>query len=215
MNYNFYKLSQTLIFYYNCDYTFLFAYICRDIKHKNMKRIIMMIVGLMVSGNLYSQVKFDNLILENQQVIYDRVFVIDSLSSVDIGRLLTLNIPKIKNLKNFKKDGDIITAAIEGAIIDYRKCGYTIWNAPTFLAHPFWANVSVLWKDGRYRVTVSNITFKISTGMTSTIEATATTLFSKKRGQIMKDDSDALYKAGRCVDSYLSDLFLFKKSSDW
>ena len=182
-----------------------------------MKTIIMIIATvLLVSSNIYSQVKFDNLILENQQVIYERVFVIDSLKSADIERLLTLNMPKVKNLKNFKKDVDIITATIEGATIDYRKCGYTILNAPTFLAHPFWANVSVLWKDGRYRVTITNITFKFNQDfMGSPLEATTTSLFSKKRGQVMKDDSDNLHKAGQCVDDYLSDLFLFKKSNDW
>ena len=105
-----------------------------------MKKIVVMtIVRMLISSNLYSQVKFDNLILENQQVIYERVFITDSLGSADIERLLTLNIPKTKNLKNFKKDDDIITATIEGTTIDYRNCGYNIFNAPPFLAHPFWA----------------------------------------------------------------------------
>lgn len=56
------------------------------------------------------------------------------------------------------------------------------------------ANVSVLWEDGRYRVTVNNITFKLSSDfMGKPLEATTISIFSKKNGQSMKDDSGALY----------------------
>ncbi|MDP9229727.1 MAG: hypothetical protein M3O67_03520, partial [Bacteroidota bacterium] len=67
--------------------------------------------------------QFDNLKLDKGQVYFEKVYSLDSSDAGSVERLLILNIPKLKDVGDFSKTNDIITAKIKGALIDYKKYG--------------------------------------------------------------------------------------------
>ena len=175
-------------------------------------KTIFTILLLLISSCIFSQIKFDYLKLENSQVIFERVFNLDSLKSSDIEKLLISNVSKVKDFRDFRKDGGIITGKIENAMIDIQKCGFKRMTAPVFLNGSFFCNVSIVWKDEKYKVTISNILFSVP----KWAEFTGTEIFAKKRGTEMKEQNDKLIDSGKCLENYLSELFAFSKGkNDW
>ena len=165
-----------------------------------MKLFIFTVI-LFIPGLLKSQVA-ENLKLENKQIIFEKVYLLDSLEVNNVERLLTLNIPKIQDLTNFSKTNEIIIAKIANATIDYRKYGGKWGNTSVLLNYPFFCNVSIVWKDKKYRVTISNMYF--SGDPIGTIKVSDT--FTSKKGTEL-DNSKIANKAMYYIDSYLSDLF--------
>ena len=175
-----------------------------------MKLFIFTII-LFIPGLLKSQVA-ENLKLENKQIIFEKVYLLDSLEVNKVERLLTLNIPKVQDLTNFSKTNEIIIAKLANATIDYRKYGGKWANTSGGLNYPFFCDVSIVWKDQKYRVTISNMHFsgnplgtvKVSEGFTS------------KKGTVL-DNSKTATKALYYIDNYLSDLFKISTSikNDW
>ena len=104
-----------------------------------------------------------------------------------------------------------ITAKIINTLIDYRKFGGKWGNTSAILNHPFYGDVTVVWKDGKYKVTITNMYFNADgLGLMKCDD-----LFTKSRGTVLKEGDDAV-KTGRYIDLYLSDLFSIKPiSSDW
>lgn len=157
--------------------------------------------------NISKSQVFENLKLENKQIIFERVYIIDSLDSKKIEKLLTLNTPKVQDLTNFNKTDEIIIAKISNASIDYKKYGGKWGNTSTILNYPFFCDISIVWKDQKYRVTASNMYFTgnpIGTVKTSEI-------FTINRGSEF-ENSKIAKRALSYIDNYLSDLFKFNTS---
>jgi hypothetical protein len=179
---------------------------------------------LLLTNYTFSQVKFDYLKLENSQFFFERVYDYDSLSANEIEKMLIMNIPILKNITDFKSNQTIITAKIDGAKIDYKKYGGSIWTIPNFLAFSFYGNVSIIWKDKKFRVTVTNMIFSNenfnkntnqSIFARSLNEYTATDIFTKNKGAEMRTNKK-LEESGIYIQSYLSELFTISTvKKDW
>ena len=154
----------------------------------------------------------ENLKLENKQIVFEKVYVLDSLESSKVEKLLTLNIPKIQDLTGFSKTNEIIIAKIANATIDYRKYGGKWGNTSTILNYPFYCDVLIVWKDQKYRVTISNMYF--SGNPLGTVKLSE--IFTSNKGTEF-DSSKIAKRALYYIDSYLSDLFKISTSTqnDW
>lgn len=155
--------------------------------------------------------QYDNLKLENAQIFFERIYPVDSLKTSDIEKLLLTWVPKLKDVTNFEKAQDIIIVKINNTIIDYKKYGGSWGNTAVFMYHPFFGDVSILWKDGRYKVTVSNMYF-ITAGFGI---MKCSDIFTKKRGTELSTNKNTV-AAGQYIEKYLTDLFLIKQDKkDW
>lgn len=177
---------------------------------KLMKAIIFLVISLMPISSM-AQVA-ENLKLENKQIIFEKVYSLDSLESSKVEKVLTLNIPKIQDLTGFSKTNEIIIAKISNANIDYRKYGGKWGNTSTILNYPFFCDVSIVWKDQKYRVTISNMYF-FSNPLGN---VKASEIFTSDKGTEF-NHSNICTKALYYIDSYLSDLFKISTSTkdDW
>ena len=179
-------------------------------------KIILTTTLLLFTNYTFSQVKFDYLKLEDNQVIFECIYDIDSLSASEIEKVLISTVPSLKNVVNFNNNQSIITAKIKSDKIDYKRYGGKTMTASTFLAWDMDGNVSIVWKDSKYKVTVSNITFtfmNIFTGGSQSM--TITDIFTKKNGAEMRTNTK-LQESGNYVQQHLVDLFkLNKLKKEW
>lgn len=147
--------------------------------------------------------------LENNQVYFEKIYQLDSMPSKKIERLLAFNIPKTKDLTDFLKSPEIITAKLRGVNIDYKKYGGTWVNTPVCIEERFSANVSIVWKDNKYRVTVTNIYFYDHPGIVDDLSTIATVKKGTELGT-----SNSIRKTLYYIDSYIADLFRVDPSSE-
>lgn len=167
------------------------------------------ILYLLIPVATFSQ--SENIKLENHQVIFEKKYVLDSLSADKVKSLLSSKIPIVKGITDYYNGGEVITAKLKNATIDYRVYGGKWATTATYLNYPFDANVSIIWKEGAYKVTVTNIVFRVpALGDIELGEA-----ITSKKGTIFSSNKTSV-KATGYIDNYLSDLFTFKKdSSNW
>lgn len=166
--------------------------------------LFLMIFPFVVQGQ-YSYLK-----LENTQVYFERVFEVDSTNASNIETMLLSEVPNLENLNDFKSSPGIITATIKDARIDYKKYGGTWVNTVTYLKYPFYGNVTIVWKENRYKVTVSSMSILTSNGKFSWSD-----VLTSNRGSEF-DSKEIVIRSGEYIENYLSELFLIKsKSNDW
>lgn len=180
-----------------------------------LKTLLCAIFSFLLSASAFAQSEspYKSIKLENSQVFFEKVYILDSLSATNIERLLIEQIPRVKNLKGFSKSDGIITAKIEDCTIDYKKYGGKWGNTLLYLNHPFFATVSIVWKDGKYKVSMNNMEWHAAGVGT----ATSTDVFTKWGKGKDWDMSKTVLKGGEYVDRYFSDLFAVKNNSkdDW
>jgi len=146
----------------------------------------------------------------NNQIVFEKIYIIDSLKSSQIEEMLISNIPNLSDIYDFQKSSNIITFSIKGVYIDVKKFGLRRMSMNAILAFPMNANISIVWKDGKYKLTTSNITFNVvSFGiqkLTQHILNSDGTLSDKKLD----------IQLGQCVEQTLSEKFTINgKSSNW
>jgi hypothetical protein len=172
-----------------------------------------LLIIVLILFSTFAQAQYTNLKLEDSQFLFEKVYEKDSLSSKDIEKMLINGVPTIKNLKDFYKHNEIITAKLDNVKIDFRKYGGSWGSSPFFLNHPFFANISIVWKDGKYKVTATNLTF--DTGVSAFGVMTCTDIFTKKRGSEIRTNENII-TAGKYIEQYLSELFTISRvKKDW
>lgn len=159
----------------------------------------------------FVQAQYDYLKLENTQIFFEKVYILDTLKSSNIEKLLLTGVPKLKDVTSLERAQDIITVKIRNTYIDYKKYGGKWGNTPAFLNHPFFGDVSIVWKDGKYKVTVSNMYF--NTAGFGIINCSD--ILTKKNGTEVNIGVAATV-AGQYIEKYLADLFLITSSkNEW
>jgi len=146
----------------------------------------------------------------NNQIVFEKIYILDSLKSSQIEEMLISNIPNLSDIYDFQKSSNIITFSIKGVYIDVKKFGLRRMSMNAILAFPMNANISIVWKDGKYKLTTSNITFNVvSFGiqkLTQHILNSDGTLSDKKLD----------IQLGQCVEQTLSEKFIItNKNSNW
>lgn len=170
-----------------------------------MKTIFVLFVVSM--GILETQYQF--LKIENSQVIFEKTYEIDSTGSAEIEKLLLANLPKFKDVSILTKTNDIITAKINSTLIAYKKYGGKWGTTALQLNHPFFADVSIIWKDNKYKVMVTNMRFESSS------------LGIAKVTDLLTNDEETQFserpictKAGTYIEKHLADLFKVDKNAN-
>lgn len=156
--------------------------------------------------------QYENLKLEKGQIVFEKIYFLDSTTVMPIERLLNLSIPKLKDVSEFNKSSDIITAKITDCYIDYKKYGGKWGSTAAVLNHPFFGDVSIVWKENKYRVTVTNMYFNTD-GLG--VMKCSDMLLKKNRSELLK--SKGAISTGIYIEKYLADLFLVSESGndDW
>jgi hypothetical protein len=178
-----------------------------------MKRILQLLM-LLITSTSYSQDvgPYKYLKKENGAVFFERVYDMDSVSAQEVESFLTANLPSIRDFSDFVKTPDVITGKVKDCLVDYKRYGGKWGNTLALLNHPMFANVSIVWKDNKYRVTVNNIYFMTAGLGKMKLDEVVT----KRRGTEF-DPNRTVVSGGIYVEKYLSELFEIEKSkkADW
>lgn len=171
----------------------------------NILLLVLIFAGLDLSAqdSPYKSYKIDN-----GQLIYQQVYECDTMKADAISTMLSSEVPKIKGLKGYYKDGTVITAEFKNAMIDYRMMGGKWGSTPILLNSPFDANVTIEWKDYKYRVTISNIVFHSAFG-----ETDLGSLLTKRKYS-MWDNSNGARQVGDFTERYYTTLFWISPTKD-
>jgi hypothetical protein len=146
----------------------------------------------------------------NNQIVFEKIYLLDSLKSSQIEEMLISNIPNLSDIYDFQKSNNIITFSIKGVYIDIKKFGLRRMSMNGILAFPMNANISIVWKDGKYKLTTSNISFNVvSFGIQK-----LTQHILNKDGTLSEKKLDI--QLGHCVEETLSEKFtITAKNSNW
>jgi len=149
--------------------------------------------------------------MEKGDVFFEKVYNLENTDAASIEHILMNGVPRVKDISGFTKTSDIITAEIKNTLVDYRKYGGKWGTTAVYMNHPFFATVSILWKDNKYKVTVSNMYFNTA-GLG---KMTGGDVFTKRGREF--DHSKIVMRSGEYLEQYLSDLFAFDKlgKSEW
>jgi hypothetical protein len=156
--------------------------------------------------------QYSNLKIDNEQVVFDKIYQADSLEGSMVKSFLISSVPKLKDVKDILVSDEIITAKIRNAEIDFKKYGGKWANTPVFLLHPMNADVSFYWKNGRYRVLLSSIEFLMPT-LGNTREPFKLTDIITKNGTFSTGKMEK--RSGEFLNQYFEDWFTLEKQKDW
>lgn len=154
--------------------------------------------------------QFENFILEDQTVIYQKIFEQDSLTQDQIQEKLYRFIPTVRGLSEYTINKSLIIAKIANNYIDCSKYLPKKEKASIFLNFRHEGQVLIDWKTGRYRLVVKDLTFYLAqySGISLTVYLTKT---NKKEFR----DLRAIKNACTCLDSYFTELFTLKTHKQW
>lgn len=151
------------------------------------------------------------MILANHQVYFEKKYDVDSMNVDQVKTLLSAHVPSVKGIFDYYNGGEVITAKMKDAYINYRAYGGHWASTATFLNYSFTATVSIVWKDGAYKVTVANMVFTAGTLGSVLLEDAVT---RKKTTQFATGNT--ITKSLDYIDKYLADLFALKnKKVEW
>lgn len=170
-----------------------------------MKRFIALLIALVTVSISSIRAQYQYLTHNNGKEVFVCVYDIEGLSENEIEKLLTSSIPRIPGFTDFYKSEGIITGKIENVRLDLDQYGCRKGNTSAMVYNPFFANVVIEWKEGRYRVTMSNMEFR-HRSLGSFRDP-----FSKKDRFLT---SKTILRSGACFEQYFRDLFTLKNTPD-
>ncbi|SHH89603.1 hypothetical protein SAMN05421866_4175 [Chryseobacterium oranimense] len=121
-----------------------------------MNKIITLVI-IFVTTVIYSQEKAFTIV--NKQVSWQKIYE-STKSALEIKKILMTN-GKIK-FNNNESDNNNLSGDISDFIMDFKGAGYTRMGTPNYLSNSskFSGNFKMEFKEGKYRVSISNIKFK-------------------------------------------------------
>ena len=179
-----------------------------------MKKLILL-VALLVSSLGYGQITtYGNFKIENQEIIYQKVFTEDSIT---VQKLETFYKSQT-SIFNVVADAEEVRFDITNLVIDYKKFQFSQVGTPTIIQSGLYTGkVTVGVRAGKYRVTMTNIQLTGDIGYKKiTTNDKLTNYACRNSGTIMSPDW--------CKPNYLGLLdqaftdkcqYVGKKKSDW
>ncbi len=153
--------------------------------------------------------------LSEGEVLWEKIFIADSLNPAEVEKMLFNYLPTISGIKNVAKLGDVIVFDISNFKVDYKKYGGKPINTVMFLNHPLDAKGFVSIKEGKYRITIKNIIFSTYTPQTGFSKITLEEGITRKKGAAFSQ-REILVDAGIYIESTFDDLFKKRVvKSDW
>lgn len=169
-------------------------------KHFNKENTIFLSVNKIPSDTNYQYLK-----KVNNQIIFEKIYFLDSLKIEEVERNLISKISDIHPLQSFKKRSKIISFSLKNVQIDYNKCGLNKLTMNPILGFPLSCNISVIFKDEKCIITASDIIFKVVD-------------FGEQRltdhilnDKLVFDNNTIVTMLGKCVESFFSDEFNFDR----
>ena len=103
-----------------------------------------------------AQTSVSNFQVENNSLIYRQVFEQPATEADLMKQLMT-----IEGISEVKDVDGMLTAKIDGLKVDYKKHGGSWGSTPGVLNFPVFGNLMAEFKDGRYRITISNLKVRL------------------------------------------------------
>lgn len=116
---------------------------------------ILLLVFTFVAVNAFGQsTSYGNFRIDNQQLVYQKVFLNDSISTEKLREYLK-TLPFVSGIE--ESNGEI-KFKLNDLTVDFKKFGFNeVTTAPIIQSGKFSGDVSVDVKEGKYRVTVFNL----------------------------------------------------------
>ena len=129
---------------------------------------------------------FGNFKIDDQELIYQKIFLNDSASAVKLGEYYKT----LPYLSNVTVSGDEVTFDMNDLVVDYKKFQFTQVATPSIIqTGKYSGKATVGVKDGRYRVTVREIVMTGDIGYKKiTAKEPLTSFACKNNGTIMAQD---------------------------
>lgn len=142
------------------------------------------LISLIASGQ--GNTSFGNFRISEQQIIYQKIFLQDSASALKLAEYYKT----LPYLSNVQLSGDDITFDMNDLTIDYKKFQFTQVGTPSIIQTGKYSGKAVVGvKDGKYRVTLSDIQLTGDIGYKKiTAKENLTSFACKNNGTIMAQD---------------------------
>ncbi|HWA32785.1 MAG TPA: hypothetical protein VG737_01580 [Cyclobacteriaceae bacterium] len=154
---------------------------------------------------------FGNFKIVEQEIVYQKIFTQDSIT---VAKLETYY-KALPFVTNVTSSADGLQFEVQDITIDYKKFEFTqVATPPIMQTGKYSGKVAVGVKEGRYRVTLSNIMVTGDIGYKKiTTKEPLTSFACKNSGTILSQDWCRPNMLG-LLDQALTDKFLFRKAKD-
>ena len=186
-----------------------------------MKKILITLLIIIVSYTSYSQEvtnSFENFVIENNGVVYKKVFDLPNQSETELKKNILSFISKVPNVSNVRVIGDEIFGDISNLKVNYKKFGGSYMSTLILLNHSMFGKLIVQTKDNKYRVLIKDIYFIDDVSLLSINSKkemdnrTDFTDFITKNGRTEFRSSNTINKGIGYMNSYFTELFIYSNS---
>lgn len=119
-----------------------------------MKKILLLFT---ISLSIFITAQESAFVISNKQVVWQRIYE-STKTPAEVKSILLAT----GKLKFTGEDTNSLTGEISDFIMDFKGAGYTKMGTPLFLTNnsKYFGNFKIEFKEGRYRVTATNLKFK-------------------------------------------------------
>jgi len=129
---------------------------------------------------------YGNFKLADQEIIYQKIFLQDSISAAKLAAYYT----SLPYLSNVLQSGDEVTFDLNDLTVDYKKFQFTQVGTPNIIQTGKYSGTGVVGvKDGKYRITLSALQLTGDIGYKKiTTKESLTSFAAKNSGTILSQD---------------------------
>jgi hypothetical protein len=174
---------------------------------------------VMISWEIAAQATtYGNFKIDNQKLIFQKVFFEDSITVDKLGDYL-VSLPFVKD---FDRSNNEIKFKVNEFVVDFKKFGFNeVTTAPIIQSGKYFGDGFVDVKDGKYRVTITNLQLTGNIVYKKITDKESLTLYAcRDSGTYISPDWTKPNTLG-LLDKALSDKFQYigevahKRDSDW
>jgi len=179
-----------------------------------MKNFLFLLVLIPCAIFAQSATEYGSFKIQNTEVIYQRVFVQDSITNERLAKFLKT----LPGSSNVEVVGDAVQADLTDFVVDYKKFQFSQVAVPTLIqTGKYSGKVKLEGKAGKYRVTIKSMQVKGDAGYKKiTAPDSFTNYAAVNSGTFLNKDWLKPNTLG-LLDKALTDYFTFKEvdSADW
>ena len=162
-----------------------------------------------------SQPAYGDFRIVNTEIIYQKVFDQPSVTLEKVDSLLKAS----PGITEVSMSGESLTATLTDMVVDYKKFKFPqVTTPPIIQTGRFSGKLTAEAKDGRYRITLEQITMKGDIGYKNIPEPEPMTNYACMKGATILSKDWCRPNMLGVLNQALNDLFAYKvetKSSDW
>ena len=186
-----------------------------------MKRYLITLTLIIISFLSYSQddnTSVENFVIENNGVVYKKVFELPNQSETELKKNILSFISKVPNVNNVRVVGDEIFGDISNLKVNYKKFGGSYMSTLILLNHSMFGKLIVQTKDKKYRVIIKDIYFIDDVSLLSLNSKkemdnrTDFTDFITKNSRSEFRSSNTIIKGIGYMNSYFTEIFTYSNS---